>query len=205
MTLADILKPSAVVLAHAQVRGVQLGAGAGALAAIPCLLLQPALLRDRDESAVATLANLAAVGAAVGMGAAAVSCAYKMSKLGKAGVADRAEALIEDKEVRKACVASGVGKAAGVAVAMARVWSAAKSDGKCVFGVAFRKETAWEVFAFGSLGIAVGAGVYHVGRVVCEKLDKGKVAEVCEVDEGEVVVDSGKESVEEELKKKTEE
>lgn len=172
MTLADILEPTAVVLAHAEVKGLQIGAGVGAAICIPLLSLKPSLVNVQDDPPLVAIAKCAGTGALVGTVIVGGGCIAKLASIDKEGIHSRAEALranVEQMQLdRIACAGAGV----GLGLVSLRISKMAEAENSRFVDVACTKSSAWEFFCFSVLGAAVSVGAVTVGKVAIKALDK---------------------------------
>lgn len=172
MTLADILQPSAVVLAHAEMKGLQIGAGVGAAVCIPLLSLKPSLVNVQDDPPLVAIAKCAGTGALVGTVIVGGGCIAKLASIDKEGIRTRAEALranVEQKHLDKVAIG---GAGVGLGLVSLRLSKIAEAENSRFVDVACTKSSAWEVFCFSVLGAAIGVGAVAVGKVAYRTMKK---------------------------------
>ncbi|CAN8070276.1 unnamed protein product [Agarophyton chilense] len=183
MTLADILKPSATVVLHAQAKGSQLGATVGVALAIPAISLAPTTFNAADAPPLVAIARLCGGAALVGTTAATLAAAIKLARLSREEIRGRAEKLEASELNRADVVASSAGAAAGLALLMVRINRLAEVRGESFANVLGSWEGARDAYCFAVMGAAVGlAGVKGFKFVACKV---GARKECCGVEEVE--------------------
>lgn len=174
MTLADILKPSLTVLWHAEMTGMQIGAGLATVASVPLLALRPTLVNAADDPPLVAVAKCAGVGALAGAGVVGTSCIVKLAKLDKDAINDRAKRIGENADLATVNRAAASGAAVGVALVALRIGKVADAEGKSFGSVIASKEGAWEVFCFSALGATVGVFAVTASKKIVEKVKKAR-------------------------------
>lgn len=172
MTLADILEPASVVLAHAELKGVQIGGTVGALLAPPLLSLRPALINPQSDPPLVAVAKTAGAGALVASVVVTAGCLAKMASIDKEGIVHRADALRANKHERKLRAAAAGGVGLGLSLAALRCVKVAEADGVSIKDVVCTRDATWEAFGFAALGVAVCTGALEAGKVIAHRFGK---------------------------------
>lgn len=204
MTFADILEPASVVVAHAELKGVQLGAGLATLLAPPLVSLRPALANPQGDPPLVAVAKCAGAGAVIGSVVVGAACLAKLASLDKDAVVQRADALRANEGEKKLACASLAGAGLGLSLVAVRFVKVAEAEGVAVGSVVCSRNGAWEAVCFAALGVAVCAGALGAGKAVAKQVskavEKGEEAEMLVKDaagEAQAAVDSGAEEAKE--------
>lgn len=166
MTLADILEPAAVVLTHAEARGLRIGAGAGAVVCAPLLYIKPSLVNVQDDPPLVAIAKCAGTGAVIGSVVAGGICIAKLVSGGKDCICTRAEALRNNEEQKQLDKIAAAGAVTGLGLVALRFSKIAEAENVKFIDVARTKSSCWESFCFSVLGAAVAVGAVTGGKAL---------------------------------------
>lgn len=170
MTLGDVLLPSATVLLHANIRGIQVGGAIGATLAIPAMSLQPSLANASDKPPLVCIAHLAGVGAVTCATVISAVAIRKLVTSDLSGIRERANNLRNNVEQTRIDRISSLGALGGLALWGVRVKKVAELERIHVCEVACNKQGAWEAFCFSVLGAVVTVGAVKVGEKAAAKV-----------------------------------
>lgn len=159
MSTADNVKDTSIVLMHAELKAMQLGAGVGLLVAIPGVAWAPETFNKTDAPPLVAAAAVAGSAAAAGAALVLPVTAFRLIRDGMPGVRERASLLRSNERQAQLRNIVGIGAATGLALEGVRLSAIADMHNVPVSTVATTRQSAWELFCFAVVGATIAVAI----------------------------------------------
>lgn len=156
------------VFLHAEIKALQLGAGAGLLIAVPGVIFAPATFNSTDAPPLVAAVSAAGVAAVANAGLVFPLTAYRLYRGGKAGVTERAELLRSNERVHQLNRVGLFGAAVGLALEGIRLRTIADMHNAPISAVATTQQAGWEAFCFAVVGSTIAVAVPTISAYIRE-------------------------------------
>lgn len=201
MTDPGLVKDTALVVCHAEMKAIEVGAGVGLLIAIPGLALAPMKVNPNDAPPLVAAATIAGTSALFAASLVTPQAVIRIYNGGKEGVHSRAKTLRSNERQKFVDRMAKIGAVAGIALETVRIRAIARIHDVPATTVATTPRSLWELFGFAVAGAAVGAGITTIVKVVKDKISESDINNNASIntDEMRELVDNSADKVSETL------